>query len=98
MGVQVTAGVGYGFTIEGGACEIQEEINKHGFKFVAVPIDSEGNVLVGVHIAEGWQNENGDELKHFDPTEEGVILALEELRSKMDAHSEIKFTFYFYYS
>jgi hypothetical protein len=98
MSVRVVAGVGYGFTLEGGVCEIQEEINKHGYKFEAVQIDAEGNVLVGVHIAEGEQNEAGDDLKHFDPTEEGVIWALEELRSKMDAHSEIRFTFYFYYN
>lgn len=96
--MQVVAGVGYGFTLEGDASEIQEEINKHGYKFEAVQIDSEGAVLVGVNIAEGWQNENGEELKHFDPAEEGVIWALEELRSKMDVHSEIRFTFYFYYN
>lgn len=98
MGLQVVAGVGYGFTFEGDACEIQEVVKKLGYEFVAFPIDAEGNVLVGVHIAEDWQNEDGDDLKHFDPTEEAVILALEELRSKMDAHSEIRFTFYFYYN
>lgn len=96
--MQVVAGVGYGFTLEGDAGEIQEEVKKLGYNFIAVSIDTEGAVLVGVHIAEGWQNEDGDDLKHFDPTEEGVIWALEELRSKMDVHSEIRFTFYFYYN
>lgn len=98
MGIQITAGVGYGFTFEGDAEEVQQEIDKLGYKFVAVQVDTEDTVLVGVDIASGVQNESGDELKHFDPTEEGVIWALEELRSKMDVYSEIKFTFYFYYA
>lgn len=98
MGVQVVAGVGYGFTLEGDASEIQQEVKKLGYEYVAESIDSEGTVLVGVHIAEGWQNEEGDELKHFEPIDEGIFWELEELRSKMDVHSEIRYAFYFYYN
>jgi hypothetical protein len=98
MSVHAIAGIGFGFILEGGVCEIQEEINKHGYNFEAVQIDAEGSVLVGVHIAEGEQNEDGDELKFFEPIEEGVIAALEELRSQMDVYSEIKYAFYFYYN
>lgn len=98
MGVQISAGVGYGFTLEGDAEEVQQEIDKLGYNFVALQVDTEDTVLVGVKIASSMQNEGGDKLKHFNPTEEGVIWALEELRSKMDVYSEIKFTFYFFYA
>lgn len=98
MSVHVIAGVAFGFILEGGVVEIQKEIDKHGYDFQAVSLDAEGSVLVGVHIAEGEQNETGDELKFFEPIEEGVIGALEELRSQMDVYSEIKYAFYFYYN
>ena len=96
MSVDIYTGVAYGFTLDGSQEEVQEEIDKLGYKFEAVRIDAEDQILVGVDIGSASKN-MGDVLKEFAPIEEGVVWALEELKSKMDVYSEIKYVFYFFY-
>jgi hypothetical protein len=96
MSVDIYTGVAYGFTFEGNRDEIQEEIDSLGYNFEAIQIDGSDQVLVGVSIGSASKN-MGDVLTKFAPIEEGVIWALEELRSKMDVYSEIKYVFYFFY-